>query len=579
MTDRTTGTKQMASRDAALANDYDIVVIGAGAGGMTAAAVAATRGLSAIVIEKTGAVGGTTAISGGMVWVPNTSKQSAAEAHDTPELAAAYLEAVVGSKKGADLRRHYLAEAPKAIDYLERHTHVRLTAVPFYPDYYPNIPGATLRGRVLEPVPFDARELGDWFALLRPPLPEFTHFGGMMVARTDIVHFRNAFASVRSMARVLRLLAGYGADRMRYHRGTHLVLGNALAARLLKSLLDLKVPVRLDTAVTRLLLEGGCVAGVEARTASGEAVSIRARHGVVLASGGFSHSTRLRARLLPAEAGDASAAAEGNTGDGLDLGKAAGGIVVDTNINNAFWTPASRFTRPDGQKAVYPHTVTDRGKPGMLAVNKAGKRFTNEADSYHEFVHAMFRAHNQCQAIPAYLLCDRRALRKYGLGAIQPMTLRLGSYRRSGYLLEAPTMRALAAKLGVDADHLEATIGTYNRDAATGVDTAFGRGSNAYHKYVGDAANAPNPCLHPIATPPFYAVALYPADLGTAAGLGTSRNGEVLDGEGQPVGGLYACGNDMNSIMCGTYPGPGITLGPALVFGYLIAMGILDRRT
>jgi succinate dehydrogenase/fumarate reductase flavoprotein subunit len=210
----------------------------------------------------------------------------------------------------------------------------------------------------------------------------------------------------------------------------------------------------------------------------------------------------------------------------------------------------------------------------MLAVNKTGKRFTNEAESYHEFVQAMFRAHNQGPAIPAYLMCDRRALWKYGLGAIQPMTFRLGSYRRSGYVVEAPTVRALATKLGVNAANLEATIATYNRDAATGVDTAFGRGSNAYHKYVGDAANLPNPCMHPLETPPFYAVALYPADLGTAAGLRTSRAGEVLNGEGQPIGGLYACGNDMNSIMCGSYPGPGITLGPALVFGYLIAMYI-----
>src|SRR5262249_5943675 len=227
----------------------------------------------------------------------------------------------------------------------------------------------------------------------------------------------------------------------------------------------------------------------------------------------------------------------------------------------------------------YPHTVTDRGKPGMLAVNKAGQRFTNEADSYHEFVQAMFRAHNRDPAIPAYLLCDRRALWKYGLGAIQPMTLRLSSYRRSGYLFEAPNIRALAGMLGVDADNLQTTIATYNRDAVTGVDTAFGRGSNAYHKYVGDPANLPNPCMRTVETPPFYAVALYPADLGAAAGLRTSQVGEVLNDKAEPIAGLFACGNDMNSIMCGSYPGPGITLGPALVFGFLAAMSIADDRS
>lgn len=559
-------------------DEYDVVILGAGAGGMTAAAVAATRGLRPIVIEKTDVVGGTTAISGGMVWAPNNSMQSLVAAQDTPQQAIAYLEAVVGSSEGADLRRHYLAALPKAINYLEQHTRVRLTPVPFYPDYYPDVPGATLRGRVLEPVPFDARELGDWFARLRSPLPEFMLFGGMMVARPDIVHFRNAFRSVRSVMRVLRLLSSYGAERMRFHRGTNLVLGNALAARLLKSLLDLKVPIRLGTSITRLLLEDGRVVGVEARAKSGEVRLIKARDGVILATGGFSHNKRLRALLLPSEAGSASAAAEGNTGDGLDLGRSAGAIVVDSNLNNAFWTPISQLVRRNGQRGVYPHTVTDRGKPGMLAVNKAGQRFTNEADSYHEFVQAMFRAHNREPAIPAYLLCDRRALWKYGLGAIKPMTLWLGNYRRSRYLYEAPSIRALAGMLGVDADNLEATIATYNRDAMTGVDTAFGRGRNAYHKYVGDPANLPNPCMHSVKTPPFYAVALYPADLGTAAGLRTSQVGEVLNDKKQPIAGLFACGNDMNSIMRGSYPGPGITLGPALVFGFLAATFIADRR-
>jgi choline dehydrogenase-like flavoprotein len=356
----------MASPEADPANAYDVVVIGAGAGGMTAAAVAATRGLSVLVIEKTGAVGGTTAISGGMVWVPNSAKPSPGHAQDTPEQAATYLEAVVGSREGEDLRRRYLAEAPKAIEYLERHTQVHLAPVPFYPDYYPDVPGATLRGRVLEPLPFDARELGNWFALLRPPLPEFTLFGGMMVARADLVHFRNMFGSARSLARVLRLVAAYGAERLRFHRGTQLVLGNALAARLLKSLLAAHVPIRLDTSVTRLIRGGGRITGVEVRFASGEVVSIRARRGVVLAAGGFSHNNRLRAELLPAEAGKVSAAAEGDTGDGLDLGQAAGGIAVR----------AAR--RPIGRLSAHRHrsrqTRHAGGQQGGAALHQRGQQ-------------------------------------------------------------------------------------------------------------------------------------------------------------------------------------------------------------
>jgi hypothetical protein len=184
----------------------------------------------------------------------------------------------------------------------------------------------------------------------------------------------------------------------------------------------------------------------------------------------------------------------------------------------------------------------------------------------------MFRSHNHSPTIPSHLLCDRRSLWQYGLGAVKPMTMRLAPYLRSGYLIKASSLGQLAQKIGVDPGHLAETVATYNADALRGEDTAFGRGSNAYHKYVGDPANLPNPCMRPVETPPFFAVALYPGDLGTAAGARTGSNGEVLRGDGQPIPGLYACGNDMNSVMGGNYPGPGITLGPALVFGYLAAM-------
>ena len=557
-----------------LAADYDVIVLGAGAGGMAAAIVAANEGLEVLVIEKTGYVGGTTAISGGMVWVPNNTKMEAAGVPDTLEAAQTYLDATAGKGAGAELRRIYLQEAPGAIDYLDRNSHVQLVPLPFYPDYYPDEPGATLGGRVMEPLALDARELGEAFKLLRPPLPEFTLFGGMMVARPDIAHFRRVFRSVSSTLRVAKLTASYLLQRTRLHRGANLVLGNALAGRLLKSLLALKVPVQLSTTTNRLIQESGRVAGVEIETASGPEV-IAARRGVVLATGGFSHDPVARQKHLPAEAALHSAAAEGNTGDGLNLALEAGGNVSQDNVSNAFWAPVSRFTRADGSAGVFPHTVTDRGKPGMLAVNQDGRRFTNEANSYHDFVLAMFRAHNQDPTIPAYLICDRQSLWQYGLGAIKPMTMRLTPYLASGYLTEAPTVKALAERIAVDPDHLSETLTTYNTDAERGEDSAFGRGSNAYHKYVGDPANQPNPCMRSVATPPFYAIALYPADLGTAAGARTGANGEVLGGDGAPIAGLYACGNDMNSVMAGSYPGPGITLGPALVFGYLAAMHLV----
>jgi len=555
-----------------IADEYDTIVLGAGAAGMTAAAVAAAEGLRVLLIEKSAQVGGTTAVSGGMVWIPANAKMAEAGIADTAEQAQLYLRHCVPGSFNEQLRSTFLASADAAIAYLERKTSVRFEPVTNYPDYYPDLPGATRGGRVLEPVAFDGLMLGKNFRRLRRPLPEFMLFGGMMVDRADIRHFRNAGRSVFSAARVARLIAGYGRQRLFADRGTSLYLGNALAARLLHSLLRLNVELALNTEVAGLLYTSGKVAGVTlARVHNGEAGGrdIRASRGVVLATGGFSQDPRMRARYLPPGAGTLSATCSSITGDGLRLGMAAGGRMCDRN--GAFWTPVSRFTRRDGSQGVFPHTVTDRGKPGVIAVNRRGRRFTNEAQSYHEFVRAMFRGDNDGPCIPAYLICDRRFLWRYGLGAVKPFSLSLREHLRSGYLVRGQTIGALASALGIDAETLAATLARYNESAGRGIDPEFGRGGNVYQRYLGDADHAPNPCIAPIEQPPFYAVAIYPGDLGTAAGLLTDEAAQVLDGGGTPVGKLYACGNDMNSIMNGAYPGPGITLGPALTFGYLAA--------
>jgi len=541
--------------------DHDAIVIGAGTGGMTAACVAAAEGLATLLIEKSDVVGGTTSVSGGMVWIPANPKMQAAGLADTLEDARRYLAHTVPAGFNEALREAFLARANEALAYLESRTAVALKPVTFYPDYYPDAPGATLGGRVLEPVAFDARELGRHFRLLRPPLSEFTILGGMMVDRADIPHFRKAWRSPASALRVARVAARYARDRLTFERGAHLVLGNALAARLLKSVVTLGVELRTATRVASLAMEAKRVAGITLA----DGTRLRARRGVVLAAGGFSSDPEFRARYLPAETGPSSAACPENSGDGLRLGLAAGGRIVEENTYNAYWTPVSRFTRADGTPAVFPHTVTDRGKPGVIAVDARGRRFTNEAVSYHEFVKAMFRAH----AIPAFLICDRRALWKYGLGAVKPFTLSPAAYVAGGYLATAPSIRALAEALGIDREALEETVLRFNEDARAGVDRQFHKGGNAYGKYVGDPDHTPNPCMAPIERSPYFAVALYPGDLGTSAGLRTNAHAQVLDGAGEPIAGLYACGNDMSSIMNGAYPGPGTTLGPALTFGYI----------
>jgi succinate dehydrogenase/fumarate reductase flavoprotein subunit len=556
---------------------YDVVVIGAGAGGMTAAAVAAAEGLSVLVIEKTEFVGGTTAWSGGMVWIPVNSKMKQAGIDDALPAAASYLAATVPKSENADLREIFLARGPEAIDYLEANTEVRLQPVKTYPDYYPEQPGSTAGGRVLEPVSFDGAELGKGFARLRPPLPEFTVFGGMMVNRLDIPHLRKVGRSLRSTLRALRLVSQYALQRLRASRGTTLHLGNALAARLYASLLRRNVDILFGAGVEQLMIEGDAVTGVAIRDSSGIR-SIIARKGVVLATGGFSHDAKLREQFFPGGAGPVSATAPAGTGDGLQVAMTAGASLNARVASPAYWVPASLFKRADGSQGVFPHTVTDRAKPGIIAVNASGRRFVNEALSYHEFVLAMLRDGNDAANRSFYLLCDRRFLWSYGLGRIQPFTLQVKRYVRSGELIEAPSVDALAEAIGVEKPALAKTLEKYNASARIGIDPEFGRGTTIYQRHLGDAGHAPNPCVAPIEQPPFYALRIYPADLGTAIGLKTDANARVLRKDGTVIPGLYACGNDMGSIMNGNYPGPGITLGPALTFGYIAGRHLAQER-
>ncbi|CCE00026.1 FAD-dependent oxidoreductase [Bradyrhizobium sp. STM 3809] len=546
---------------------FDVVVVGAGAGGMTAATIAAADGCSVLLLEQAEFIGGTTAISGGMVWIPANHKAAAEGRADTLEAARAYLARTVPGQDRTRLET-FLAFGDEALRDLEARTALRLQPVPTYPDYYPDLPGATAGGRVLEPRPFDARGLGDAFALLRDPLPEFMLFGGMMISRQDIPHLRRAGRSLRSALHAGRLLAHYGLQRLTARRGTTLYLGNALAARLLRSALDHGVVIRTGASVQQLQADAqGRVGRLEIVGRCGRSW-ISARRGVVLATGGLSHDAELRGRYVPQAAGLLSATVDpGAAPRGARLAAALGASLSPPTEDGAFWVPASTFTRADGSRGVFPHTVTDRAKPGLIAVDASGRRFVNEAVSYHEFVRAQLQ---HAAAVPAWLICDRRFLWKYGLGKIKPFRRNVADDVAAGYLKRAGSLDALAEMIGVPAVALTATVAEFNAHAVHGEDPAFGRGGNIYQRALGDADQRPNPCVAPIVQPPFHAVAVYPADLGMSAGLVTDPRGRVLRADGSPIAGLFACGNDMASIMEGAYPGPGITLGPALVFGWLV---------
>lgn len=550
--------------------ETDVVCVGAGAGGMSAALTASIEGLKPIIVEKTAFVGGSTAISGGAVWIPNNAQAAGLGHADSLEKAKLYLDRIVGNWTSDAMKLAFLEAGPAMLAYFERHTQVRLAARGYSPDYYPDADGAALGGRSMDPLAFDGRALEPDFAKLRAPLKEFTVLGGMMVTMTDVYHLLAVTKSFASWRHAMKLVLRHAADRLRYPRGTRLVLGNALAARLYKSVLDRKIPVWLEAPARRLILDDGRVAGIVVAR-GGREVAIRTRRGVVLATGGFPNDPQRRQDFLPHPAGLWSMAPEGNTGDGLRLGESAGGHARADNASNVFHAPISIWEKPDGTKVKYPHLVWDRAKPGLLAVNGAGRRFVNEATSYHEFGLAMYESHKRVPTIPAFLVCDAAFLKKWGLGLALPGGRPFRHLVNDGYLIEAHSITDLAAKLAIDSEGFADTTASFNDHARRNTDPEFGKGGDAYNRYLGDGSskNGANPCLGPVETPPFYAVKVYPGDIGTAGGIVTDRNARVLDAAGQPIPGLYACGNDMNSVMAGTYPGPGITLGPALTFGYL----------
>jgi succinate dehydrogenase/fumarate reductase flavoprotein subunit len=513
-----------------------------------------------LLVEKAETVGGTTARSAGSVWVPN-SRHS--QTGDSREQALLYLRGTVGNRLRPEMAHAFLDHGPAMVDFMEEHSAVRFRAYAHHPDYAPGVPGATAAGRVLEPLPFDARVLRARFPTLRAPLPEFTVLGGMMVDRSDIGHLLGAARSLRSLQHAARIVLRHGMDRLQHERGTRLVMGNALAGRLLWSLLQRHV--RILTSTATYLQQDGAGMHAQLRSPAGT-IMVKARRGIVLATGGLSRNLQLRRQLLAA-LGPYSPVAESVTGDGATLGTSAGGRIGDNHANNAFWTPVSIRRRRDGSTAVFPHLVLDRGKPGVIAVDARGRRFVSEATNYHAFVEAMIAA----GASPCHLICDDACIAKYGLGMVRPRRLNLRGAIADGYVTRASTLPELAGALRIDAKGLTETVARHNGFATTGVDRDFAKGSDVYQKNLGDAAHRPNPCIGPIATPPFHAVQLHAGELGASAGLVTNEFAQVLRTDGTPVPGLYACGNDMDSMMAGTYPGPGITLGPAMTFGYIAA--------
>lgn len=558
--------------------EVDLIVVGSGAAGLATAITARKRGLDVVVIEKEPVFGGTTALSGGVLWIPlgpHGRKQNPA---DTADAVRTYMMAETGSFYDASAVNAFIEQGPKMVEFFERETVMQFIPT-LYPDYHPDVPGGVEIGRSILAQPYDIRGLGQDMGRLKPPLKTITFIGMMFnSSNADLKHFFNATKSLTSFIYVAKRLVTHLKELALYGRAVQVTSGNALAARLAQATLDLGVPILTSTPAKELSMENGRIVGVRVEDGSGQR-TLRARHGVVLACGGFPHDVKRIAQAYPhlRQGGEhLSPTAEGNTGDGTRMAEEAGGEVTIQLKDAAAWMPVSLVKYGNGETGVFPHLL-DRYKPGVIGVLRNGKRFCNESNSYHDVGADLIKACAGEKETAMWLICDKTTLAKYGLGFVKPAPMPIGRFLSNGYLLEGKTLAELAAKAGLDSNGLEQTVREFNATAVRGEDPAFGRGRTAFNRYLADPDNQPNPCVAPVAKGPFYAVKVVMGDLGTFDGVKTSVVGEVLKRDGACIPGLYAVGNDRASIMGGNYPGAGITHGPNMTFGYITANHIADQ--
>ncbi|SEN26443.1 Succinate dehydrogenase/fumarate reductase, flavoprotein subunit [Paracoccus alcaliphilus] len=544
----------------------DVVVVGSGAAGLAAAITAAHHGLSVTVLEKHPRFGGTSAWSGGWLWIPRNPLAREAGIEEPPDLIRTYLRAVLGNNHDSDRIEAFLQAGPLMVGFL-RDLGMEWRDGNAVPDMLGDLPGAGTGGRSVTVAPFDGRRLGRDLHRLRRPKRETTFMGMGIASGADLGHFLQVTRSVASFWHVSRRFLRHLLDSAWHGRGMHLVNGNALVARLAAIAFAQGVEIRTSTPASGLLRQDGRVGGVMLP----DGRRIHARRGVVLAAGGYPADPARRRTSFPhAPTGQEhwTAAPPENTGDGLALGESVGGRIDAALLHPASWAPVSLVpcrNRPPGH---FPHLI-ERAKPGIIAVTADGRRFANEADGYHQFIGRLLQVTPQGQRPVCWLIADHRFVRRYGLGHAKPAPVPLWPSIRSGYLKRGRTLRDLATACGIDPVGLEATIAAYNEHAQHGRDPAFGRGETPYNRAGGDAGHGPNPCVAPIGDGPFYAVEVVPGSLGTFAGLAVDARARVLDGAEAPIAGLYAVGTDAASVMGGTYPAGGINLGPGMSFGFL----------
>ena len=556
--------------------ECDVLVVGSGVAGMAAALKAASQGLKVIVAEKEQYFGGTTAISAGWAWLPGN--RAGVERGDTREETETYLQHLAPDTYNAAGVKQFLDTVPEAIEFFENETAVDFVYPDKAPDYQMDLPGARLGGRALLPTDTDARILGNKRLLMQPYLSSYTVFGYMPQVGPDLNEFLHANQSVKSFVYVARKLLRTWFDTLRFRRPVLRSNGNALMTLMVKSAYDAGISMWKSTPVRSLTTDSfGAVTGAEL---GGEYSGIvRARHGVILAAGGFSGNSSLRRRYFPHdEFGDNHfTPTVGHGGDAVTLANPVGGYVDDGVYSVGSWAPVTVFKYLNGKQRLFPH-LRAIGLPGLIAVDRDGRRFGNEALSYHDFGGQMIQHNTGRSDTFGWVVADAKTMHKYGIGYAKPWPMPRGYFYKTGYLVKGSSLRDLATKIDVDPDVLAETVREFNKGAAMGEDPAFGRGSTEYNHFRGDMEHKPNPNLAVLDEGRFYAVKIQMGDLGTFAGLAVNDQSEVVKADGAPIGGLYAVGAAAVSVFGGGYPGYGSHIGPAMVFGYRAGREVAKRK-
>jgi 3-oxosteroid 1-dehydrogenase len=549
-----------------LPEHVDLLVIGAGVAGAVAALAARASGLHAVVVEKTELVGGNTAMSGGLLWVPNNPLQHEADVPDSAELARSYLAAVLGPTtpaSSAARRAAFLDQGPKMVDFL-RASRLELRRCTGYSDYYPEAPGGLPQGRSVRVATFDLNRLGPWRPLLRPR----NLFPGVPIHMEEVAPANVATRTPHGAATAARIAARAASGRLRGRRPDS--LGGALMGALLLALVERGVPVHTRTALRELVTERGVVTGAVLSGTDGATATVRA-DAVLLAAGGFSHNEVMRKQYGPSPAStEWTLASPAEVGDGILAGQSIGAEVA--LMDEAIWMGTS--VRPDGRREMH---LYDRGLPHSIVVDSTGQRFVNESVDYARFGQALYARNAEVPAIPSWLVLDSRHRNRYSLGDLVAR-LTPSALIRQGYLHKADTIEQLARSCGIDPAGLSATVARFNAMADGGVDQDFHRGDSAYDRYLADPRTGPNPALGAISQPPFFAVPCYPGDVGTTGGLLTDEHARVRNQSGDVIPGVYAAGTCAATVMGRAYPGPGASIAAGATFGYIAARHVSASR-